>query len=75
MQSAATLCHVHTAVCVMILYVNFCKVFNAFTIDINESLQSVSDNVKTSMGKDKMKFMDTFTDIVKFHGQAKRLKF
>lgn len=75
MQSSANLYHVHMAVCVMSLYVNFCKVFNGFTVDINESLQSVSDYIKTSMVKDKLKYMDKFIDIVKFHAQAKRLKF
>lgn len=75
LQTSASLCHVDMGVCVMGLYLNYCKLFNSTTIDITENLESVCNNIKYPRANGKFKLMKSFTDIIQFHGETKRFNY
>lgn len=75
LQTSASLCHVDMGVCVMGLYLNYCKLFNSTTIDITENMQSVCKNTNYQRVNGESKLMKSFTDIIQFHGETKRLNY
>lgn len=58
----------------MVSFIGFCKFCYTLTIDINDSLQVINDDVKTSNTKERMKWMNALAKIIQFHGDSQQLR-
>lgn len=74
-QISATMCHGYIGGFFIVSFIGFCKFCYTLTIDINDSLQVINDDVKTSNPKERMKWMNALTKIIQFHGDSQQLSF
>lgn len=72
-QILVSLCHDYTGLFVIMAYIGFCKLCDTFTIDINESLKMISNDVKSSKTDKHSKWIKELTEIVQLHGDSEQL--
>lgn len=70
---SVTLCHDYTGLFVIMAYIGFCKLCGTFTIDIDDSLKMISDDVKSSKTDKHSKWIKELTEIIQLHGDSEQL--